>query len=331
MKNNPSGGARVMAAPSKAPQPLKTVRLILKSNTSAPQKAAGLFRLLYRRTKGIFKYLVLIALSVVFIAPFFYMVGHSFMGTADVLNPSIQWLPRSLNWANYRYAYNALNYTKYLLRTLVIVGLCVFGQVMSCSFVAYGIARIKFRLSGLIFGIILFIMIVPPQTIIMPSYIMFSNAFNWYDSFLPIVVPCFFAMGLNGGLIIFVFRQFFRNLPNELENAALIDGAGVFQAYFRVVFPNVVPAILITSILSLVWQWDNSFEPSIYIKDISKGTLAMQLNVLQGRLSETAGGVDFNQGIKMAATILVLLPIIVIFFLLQRRFMKSVASTGLAN
>jgi multiple sugar transport system permease protein len=202
---------------------------------------------------------------------------------------------------------------------------------MSCSLVAYGIARIKFKLSGVIFALILFIMIVPPQTLIMPSYIMFCNVFNWYDTFLPMIVPCFFAMGLNGGLIIFVFRQFFRGLPSELENAALIDGVGIFGAYFRVIFPNTMSAVLITSILSLVWQWNNSFEPSIYIKSISKGTLSMQLTVLQDKISAVYGGVDFNLGIKMAATMLVLLPIIVIFFALQGRFMKSMVSTGLAN
>ena len=210
------------------------------------KKAAELARLLLKQIRPIPKYFILIALSIVFIAPFFYIIGHSLMGTDDILNTNIQWLPRSLQWDNYRYAYQSLDYLHYLLRTLVIVGISVVGQIFTCSFVAYGMARIRFRLKGIMFALILFIMVVPPQTILMPMYIMFSKTFNWYDSFLPIIVPCFFAMGLNGGLLVFVFRQFYRGLPADLESAAYIDGVGVFVAYFRVGLPNAAHDILIT-------------------------------------------------------------------------------------
>ncbi len=310
----------------------KTTRFktILRSDMSAGNKGK-LFVKIYGKALGnIPVYLALIALSVIFIVPFFYMIGHSLMSVNDLLNPNIKWLPRSFNLNNYEYAYKSMNYLFYLGKTLLYVGVAVFGQIMTCSFVAYGLARVNFKGRGIIFGIVLFMMIVPPQTIIVPQYMMFANL-GLKNSFVPIILPCFFAMGLNGGLIIFVFRQFFKGMPPELENAAMIDGTGVFGAYFRVIFPNVKPAILITSILSLVWQWNNSFEPSVYIEDTSKGLLTMQLNILQSNVSNVMQGVDFNEGITMAATFLTVLPLIVIFLAIQGRFMKSMAQSGLAN
>ena len=311
----------------------KTARFktIVKSDMTLSNKSK-LFVKIYGKSFGkIPVYLALIALSVIFLVPFIYMIGHSIMGVSDLLNPNIKWLPRAITFSNYTAAFKSMDYVKYLLMTIAVVGIAVFGQVMSCSFVAYGLARVKFKASGIIFGLVIFMLIVPPQTIIVPSYIMFSK-FGWLDSYLPIDIPCFFSMGLNGGLMVFIFRQFFRGMPVELENAALIDGTGIFGAYFRIIFPNAKPAVLTTSILSMVWQWNNSFEPSIYIENIQNGLLPMQLQQLKSNLSSAmAGTVDFNIGINMAGTFLTVLPILVVFLALQGRFMKNMANSGLAN
>lgn len=302
---------------------------IVKSDMTLANKVK-LFCKIYGKALGnVPIYLALIALSVIFIVPFFYMLGHSVMGLTDLLNPNIKWLPRSFSFTNYFAAFRSLDYMKYMSTTVLVVAIAVIGQVLSCAFVAYGLARVRFKLSGLVFGLVIFMLIVPPQTIIVPSFIMYSK-FGWLDTFLPIVVPCFFSMGLNGGLMVFIFRQFFRGMPAELENAALIDGTGIFGAYFRIIFPNAKPAILTTSILSMVWQWNNSFEPSIYIEDIKNGLLPMQLEQLKGSVA-VMSGVDFNAGINMAGTFLTILPILVVFLALQGRFMKNMANSGLAN
>ena len=275
-------------------------------------------------------YLALIALSVIYIVPFFHMIGHSLMNNADLLSQNVKWLPRQIHFSNYTYALEKLEFFPYLGKTILVVLACVIGQVMSSSFVAYGLARVKFKGSSFLFGLIVFILIIPPQVIIGPAYIMFAN-FKWLDTFLPIIIPCFFAMGINGGLMVFIFRQFFRGMPSELENAALIDGTGIFGAYFRVIFPNAKPAILVTSILSLVWQWNNSFEPAIFIEHAKDGLLPMQLTILADKGVSVAGGIDMNLGITMAATFLCVLPLIIIFLALQGQFMKNMANSGLAN
>ena len=275
-------------------------------------------------------YILLISLSFVYLAAFFYMLGHSIMSVDDWQNENVKWLPHHIVLENYKYAFRILNYEKTLLLSLGITLLATFGQVITCSFVGYGLARIKFKGSAVAFLIIIFTMIIPPQTIIVPQFLLISKL-GMVDTYLPIIVPCFFAMGLNGGMFIFIFKQFFKGMPSELENAALIDGAGVFGAYFRIMLPNASSAVLVSSILSLVWQWNNAFEPSIYIRDSSKATLSLSLSnqLFQNLAAQT--NTEYNKGVVIASTVLIVLPVIVIFFIMQKRFMQSIETSGLAN
>lgn len=282
-----------------------------------------------KKAESMLAYAMLISLSSIFLTPFIYMVGHSLMSVNDLINTNIKWLPTSLIIENYYYAAKVLNYFPKLIYSLAITVICVLAQIITCSFVGYGLARIKFRFSGLIFGLILFTMIVPPQTIIVPQYMLFSRM-NMVDSYLPIILPCFFSMGLSGGLFVLVFRQFYKSMPSELENAALIDGAGIIGAYLKIMFPNASSPIMITAVLSLVWQWNNYFEPSVYIRNIEKGTLTLQLSQLKST-AESINVTNFNNSISFAATVLCVFPLIVIFLCLQTRFLKSIETSGLAN
>lgn len=284
---------------------------------------------LAKGTTNLATYIFLIALSVIFLAPFIYMIGHSLMSAEDLIDPNVNWIPRNFVFINYYYAFEILDYFPRLLMSLEIVIIAVFGQVISCSFVGYGLARIKFKLNGLIFAMVIFSMIIPPQCVIVAQYLMYSKI-NVLETYFPIIFPCFLSLGLNGGLFTFLFRQYYRGVPKELENAALIDGTGLFGAYFRIVFPTAAPTILVTSILSLIWQWNNSFEPSVYIKNPEDKTLPMLLNDLgSGTLGFGGGG--SNNGIILAATLLCVLPLVIIFFLLQKNLMKGIESSGLAN
>ncbi len=279
---------------------------------------------------NIVTYAVLISLTVIFLAPFVYMLSRSVMSAKDLADYyNVKWLPRSFVFENYSYAFRILDYWRTLARSLVYAGLATLFQVVSCSFVAYGLARIKFRGSGILFGLVIFALIVPPQTIIVTQYVLYSNM-GLVDTAIPFILPCLFSLGLNGGLFTFIFRQFYKGMPAELENAALIDGTGIFGAYFRVIMPNASASILVTSILSFIWHWNDYFEPTIYITDRDAYSLTMMLQNLSSNLSAMGSGV-FTNGINLAATFLCALPVIVIFFILQRRFMKGIETTGLAN
>lgn len=323
---------------------------ILKSDMPLKVK----LQLIWRRWKNGFVnipvYFVLIALAFVFLLPFVYVILRSMMTSVDLLNSTmVKWLPRSFNLDNYRLAMQSLNYWDKLWTSVWTTGLAVIGQLLSCTLVAYGLARVKFKGSGLIFGLVIFTLIVPPQVTIAPTLVMFSKngffgtdffaalfpaladeGYSWMNTFLPIIVPCFFGLGLSGGLFIFIYRQFFKGMPAELENAALIDGCGIFSTYVRIILPNAKPPMLVCLLLSIVWQWNNYFEPSMFLTQVQEfGNLPMQLTQLSANMGVSSG--KLNNAVSMAATFLVMLPIIIVFFLLQNQFMKSIERVGLAN
>ena len=312
---------------------------ILRSDFSFKVK----MQLLWRRSRQGFAnmpvYFLLIAMSFVFLLPFFYMICRSFMTQQDIANQTlVKWLPRSFSdFSNYDLAIMSLKYWENLWTSVWTTALAVSGQLLTCTFVAYGLARMKFKGSGFIFALVIFTLIIPPQVTIGPTFVMFSRNspfgtfFDWRDTFFPIIVPCFFAMGLSGGLFVFIYRQYFRSMPSELENAALIDGCGVFGSYFRIILPNAKSPMLVCLILSIVWQWNNSFEPGIFIINKNEfGNLPMQLELMANNAG-SAMQQRITGATDMAATFLVILPIIIVFFLLQNQFMKGIERVGLAN
>ncbi len=275
-------------------------------------------------------YAMLIALSGIFLAPFVYMLGGSVMSNKDIADVNVTWIPRSIVWDNYSYAIMAMDYFKRLALSFLISGVCVLGQVVSCSFVGYGIARIKFKLNPIVFVFVLCSMIVPPQTLIVSQYLMFSK-WGIVHTWLPVILPCFFSLGLNGGLFVFIFRQYYRGMPKELENAAMLDGLGSFGTYFRIMVPSASSIMLVTSILSFIWQWNNYFEPSIYINSEKFYTVTMMLRSTIFVNAVSGGGISYTSGISLAATVLSSMPVIIIFFILQKRFVKGIETAGLAN
>ena len=278
---------------------------------------------------NIVTYALLIALSIIFLVPYIYMFLGSLMSATDIADISVKWIPRAPMLDNYRNAVMVLDYWKRLLFSVFITGMCVVGQVVVSAFVGYGLGRIKFKLNGLLFVLVIFSMIIPPQTIIVCQYLMYAQ-FGVVHTWVPMVLPCFFGLGLNGGLFVFLFRQFFRAAPRELENAAMIDGTGFFGAFFRVMLPCASSQILVVSILSMIWQWNNYFEPSVYINNQDSYTLTMMLQSAV-YYEAVAGSLSFTSGLQLAATVLCALPIIIVFFILQKRFIKGIETTGLAN
>ncbi|SEM60735.1 carbohydrate ABC transporter permease [Paenibacillus sp. OV219] len=280
----------------------------------------------------IFVYVILIDLAFVFLYPFIYMVTTALKQPEDLLDFTIKWLPKSLAWENFYYGMQGLQFMKHLKYSVLISGLSVVGQLLSCSFIAYGFARIKFPGRELLFVLCMFTMIVPPQTIIVPLFMQYKTI-GWTDSILPMVVPSFFGGGLRGALFIFIFRQLFRGLPWELEDAARVDGCGSFRVYWRIILPLTPPAIVVTALLSLVWHWNDFFEPSIYLTSEEKFTIPMMLPRLYQSLTTITGSnfEVFSLPVVMGATFVCLLPMLIVYLLLQRYFIQGVARSGLVE
>ncbi|AZN42455.1 carbohydrate ABC transporter permease [Paenibacillus albus] len=280
----------------------------------------------------IFVYVILIDLAFVFLYPFIYMVTTTLKQPEDLLDFTIKWIPQSLAWENFYYGMEGLQFMRHLKYSALISGLSVIGQVLSCSFIAYGFARIKFPGREVLFVLCMFTMIVPPQTIIVPLFMQYKTI-GWTDSILPMVVPSFFGGGLRGALFIFIFRQLFRGLPWELEDAARVDGCGSFRVYWRIIMPLTPPAIVVTTLLSLVWHWNDFFEPSIYLTSEEKFTIPMMLPRLYQSLTTITGSnfEVFSLPVVMGATFVCLLPMLIVYLLLQRYFIQGVARSGLVE
>lgn len=279
-------------------------------------------------------YIILINVCFVFLFPVIYMFSTSLKTVADLADLTVLWIPRTFFWRNYELAISGMLYWQAARNSIIISLGSGILQTVACSFVAYGFARIPFPGRDILFLLVLFTFLVPPQTIIVPLFILYRNL-GFMDTYFPFLIPALFGHGLRGALFILVFRQFFRNLPYELEDAARIDGAGPFSVYWRIMLPLAAPAIIVVFLFSLVWHWNDFFEPTIYLFDQNNFTLPLRLSILSAALLQMLAGQgagdEFNEAVIMAASFLVIMPPLVIYLFTQRYFVESVDRTGLVE
>ena len=213
------------------------------------------------RTLGaILRGLVLSNFVYVFLFPVIFMLTTSVKTVADLNNPLVNWISRNPTVDTYRLAAATLTYFEAVRVSAWTSILAALGQTLVGAMVAYGFARIPFPGRDLLFGLLLFSVIVPLQTIMIPQFMLYSRL-EWINTFIPIVLPPWVGYGVRGGILLIVYRQFFRGLPPELEDAAYVDGAGSFRTFSRIMLPLAKPAILVVFLFSLVWTWNDSFLP----------------------------------------------------------------------
>ena len=309
------------------------------------KRARQYFTSASRLKKLLFKivmYVFLIGLAFVFIYPFLYMVITSLKPNADLGNFAVKWIPTELQFENYAIALKFLNYARYFKNTLIVTVLATIGHVVACSFIGYGFARFNFPFKKLLFVCVMLAFVVPVQTIIVPMYLTYTR-FGWRNTYLPLVVPAFFGFGLRGGLFVFLFRQFYLTLPRDLENAARIDGCNFLQTYLKIVFPLGQSTMVVATVLSVVWHFNDNYEPSMYISNSTLGFLPPRINYIVGLASsppevlyETMEqlGLDdntLNDSVIMAAATLICAPVVVFFAFAQRLFMEGIERSGITG
>ncbi len=292
----------------------------------------GVFRLLL--------YLFLIGISYVYLYPFLYIAVTSLKSPQDLFQSSVVWIPRAMRLENFKIAFRLMDYGRYLGNTVFLTLMCTLGHLLSCSFIAYGFARYDFPGKKLLFGILLLVIILPPQLLIVPTYMVFLNL-GWLSGYLPMIVPTFFGLGLNGGLILYIYRQFYLNLPRDLEHAAKIDGCNYITTFFRIMMPISKAPMLVSLVLSMVWHWNDYFEPSIYATKsnlmlLPQKTYAL-INLVENPpmdlLAEMAAdaGNPINSAVLMAGMLLCLLPVLIAFAFLQKGFVEGIERTGMVE
>jgi multiple sugar transport system permease protein len=276
------------------------------STSTQPRHWAG--KILY--------HLVLIGLLVVFLGPFFWLVSTSFKTDAAMFRLPPQWWPNPLTFEHYQNVFVLLPFFRYLLNTLIIVVVSTTGTLISCSMAAYAFSRLHWPDRAMFFGLVLATMMVPGQVTSIPLFILFSKI-HWIDTFLPLTVPSFFG----SAFFIFLLRQFFATLPEELLEASRLDGASEWQIFQRIVLPLSKPALLTVTIFSVLGAWNDFMGPLIYLTSESKRTLALGLAHLNSVQST-------EWGVLMAAALIMTLPAILLFLVAQRFFIEGIALTG---
>ncbi|HIZ20256.1 MAG TPA: carbohydrate ABC transporter permease [Firmicutes bacterium] len=279
-------------------------------------------------------YFFLITIGFVYLYPLLYMVVNSLMTTEDLIDPAVNWVPTSLYLDNFRVAFRVLDFGRTIGYSLLISSVCAVSQTLIGAVAGYGFARFRLPGKGLLMVLLAATFLVPEQVTMVPRYILF-NAYGMNDSLWPVFLPALLGQGVKGALFILVFVMFFQSYPLALDEAAEIDGAGKLRVFLRIALPMAVPAIVVSLIFSFVWNWNETFNISLYDKDIQ--TLPMQLNAFVSRYQEmypTTDGSEvnrLNEGIQMAATLITIAPLVVMYMALQKQFVESIERTGLTG
>lgn len=261
---------------------------------------------------------LLVFFAVVMVTPFIWLVSSSLKTQINIFQYPPQLMPDPVMPQNY---INALTYKPfglYFRNTLLVAGLNVIAVVFTSSFCAYGFARIRFPGRDFWFGIVMATLFLPYAILLVPSFIIFSRL-GWVDTFLPLVVPPFFG---GGAFNIFLMRQFFRTIPEEIADAARIDGCSEFGVYWRIMLPLSKPALVTIAIFTFLFVWNDLIGPLTYLRSSDNFTIAVGLSSFR---SQT----DISWDLQLAASSAVTLPVIVLFFLAQRYFIQGVVMTGL--
>lgn len=290
----------------------------------------------------LFLYMFLIGVAYVCLFPFLYMLITSVKTSKDLSDITVNWIPSGIKIDNYRIAATSLEYMRSLKNTLIIVILADIGHIFSCSAAGYALARYKFRGQRLLFVLVMIAIVLPIQALIVPTYMIFSNL-KMLNSLSTLILPTFFGAGLRGALFVFIFRQFFLGLPKELEEAAKIDGCSFIGAFYRIALPIARPTVLVVAVLSTVWHWNASFESSIYISKDALKPLSNKINLIveyvnnpppdlfENLADPSSAEQVVNIAVLMAGCMLILLPLIVAFAFVQRRFIQGVERSGLTG
>ncbi len=266
----------------------------------------------------ILTWLVLIAGAVVMILPFVWLVTSSLKVERYIFMFPPQWIPNPVRWQNYVEALTYKPFNIYIMNTLIIVLLNLIAILGSASLCAYGFARIRFPGRDFWFAIVLSTMMVPYFVLMVPQFIIFSRL-GWIDTFLPLTVPYFFG---GGAFNIFLLRQFFRTLPEELADAARIDGCTEFGIYWRIMMPLAKPALAAVAIFTFLFGWNDFIGPLLYLNSPDNFTVAIGLATFRSVMRT-------RWDLLMAASTAMILPVVVLFFFAQRYFIQGIVLSGL--
>ena len=261
--------------------------------------------------------ILLIAGSLLFLLPLFWALSSSLKSDYQVLEFPPRWIPNPIRWSNYPEALTYVPFGRYAINTMTIAVGAIAGNLLSCTVIAYGFARLRAPGKNFMFILMLSTMMLVEPVRIIPMYIEFK-ALDWIDTFWPMIVPAFFG----SPFYIFLLRQFFMNIPKELEDAALIDGANRLQILWKVILPVSKPALAAIAIFNFQGVWNDFLYPLVFLHKNVNYTVALGLNFFRSSY-------NVHWGYLMAASLAALVPMVLVFFFFQRYFIEGITFTGI--
>lgn len=313
----------------------KTARLSTAEKLRLRKKATDMAATVMRSA-------ILLGLGFVIMYPLLYMISCAFRERGDMTDPTVMWIPRHFTLSVIKETIDAMDFWNTLKNTLILNIGCAFVQVLSCAVTGYGFARFRFKGKNLLFVIVILMILVPPQVISLPLYSQFRHfgigkfSINLIDNMAAMYLPAMTANGIRAGLMILIFRQFFRGLPRELEDAAYIDGCGPFRTFVQIMIPNAASAFLTVFLFSVVWYWNDYYVSSTFFTNTK--TIALMLQNLDTELKQrlfNSATVDISPREqivwKEAGCLLSITPILVMYVCLQKYFTEGIERSGLVG
>jgi ABC-type glycerol-3-phosphate transport system permease component len=266
----------------------------------------------------VFVFLLLLPLAGFIILPFLWMLSSSFKPIGSGIRFPPQFIPTHWVWSNYPLVFQTIPFLTYMRNSIIVTGGVIVGEVLSSSIVGYSFARLRYPGREAAFILVLATMMIPFPVTMVPTFVLF-NLIHWVNTYLPLIVPAWFAPPF----AVFLLRQFFMTVNRELDDAAKVDGCNELRILFQILMPLSKPALTTVAIFSFTANWNDFLGPLIYLSDARKFTLALGINYLRS----FRGGGDLAP--QMAASLMFSAPCIILFFLAQRYFVQGIVTTGI--
>lgn len=293
----------------------------------------------------LFRLIIIVGICYVILGPILGIISSSFFSDADNYNPMVYLIPQEPTLERYKLAIQYLNYWGTMGASLAYSLTLMLLQVLVCSMVGYGFARFQFPFKNLLFGCVVIMIVVPTNTIMLPLYMTFAkfdvfgiiklitgSELNLLSTPVPMYIMTLLGCGLRSGLYIYIFNQFFRGVPKEIEEAAFMDGAGTWYTYFRIMLINALPSIVTVAIFSMVWQYNDTFYARLFL--ISDNiVISKKISTIEASISNVEKILDPNilELFLDAGIVLIMIPIIIIYITLQKQFIEGVERSGIVG
>jgi multiple sugar transport system permease protein len=295
------------------------------------------------------RFILLFGMCFLILQPILNKISVSFMTEQDLYNPIVTNIPEHFTTANYKMASDVMSYPKALVNSIIISLTIAVLQIAVCTLVGYGFARFKFPLKKMWFACVILVILIPPQTIVSSLYLHFrffdilgilnlitGQTINLRGSKLPYYLMSATCMGLKNGLYIYMIRQFFRNIPEDMEEAAYVDGCGMLRTFLRIMLPQSKPILSSCFLFAFVWQWTDGFYSKMFLGStpLVSTSLARIVDSLGAYIQRISGikttiSVAYSNCILSTGTLMIILPLIIIYLFAQRAFVESISSTGI--